>query len=165
MSGKLRARPLGAELGESKSGKPQVTIPFEIVGGDHERRNGHTITAWLYFASEKQEARTIESLRICGWRGDDLTDLRTVGGPTAPVVELVTEDEEYPVGSGKFTEKVKWINALVQTKPISTTAAQALQDRLRAKGLIGGSSAPSGGGSSAPAGFDAPGPSEDDVPF
>ena len=102
-AGRYQAVPTKAELGETSTGKEQVGVEFEITtAGEH---TGHRVV-WFGFFTEKTTERTIESLRVCGWTGTDITDLTSVG-QASPVVELVIDHEEY---NGKVTAKVQWVN-------------------------------------------------------
>ena len=101
--GKHKAVAIASDIqfGKTKSGIYQVAVPFAIEEGDDA---GSVITYFGFF-SEAARDRTIESLRRCGWTGDDVTNL----GPMNRPVELVVEHDEY---NGKVSAKVKWVNSL-----------------------------------------------------
>jgi hypothetical protein len=100
--GAWKARAREAALATAGTGTPQLGIDFEILEGPSQ---GQHITAYLYFG-EGSFDRTIESIRLCGWKGTNLADLT---GITDNEVRIVVEQEEY---NGKLYQKVKWINAL-----------------------------------------------------
>src|SRR4051812_34947432 len=62
---------LACQFGKSKGkGTPQVVVAFEILRGPHA---GQVISWFGYFTdNETATNRTLESLRICGFTGDDL---------------------------------------------------------------------------------------------
>lgn len=101
-NGTYRARAVGASLGETAAGNEQAGIEFELLDFEGQRL--------VYYGSftEKATEHTIRALRTAGWTGVDLSDLSGVGGPDAPEVSLVVENEEY---EGKVRTKVKWVNA------------------------------------------------------
>jgi hypothetical protein len=106
--GTYRAHAIAAELGFTNGGDEQVAISFEIL--DHP---GQRITWYGGFSTEiKGQAkkspceRTFETLRTCGWEGDDLTDL---AGIDSNDVEVVLEINEY---EGKESNRIKWVNSL-----------------------------------------------------
>ncbi len=101
-NGVYRGRGLQAALGRAGTGKEQVAVQFQLMDADGV--SGPTITWYGYFTDSTYE-RTVESLRHCGWAGDDLSDL---SGIDTNEVSLVIENEEY---EGKATPKVKWVNA------------------------------------------------------
>lgn len=75
-------------------------------GVEMEIRNEHgeEITATLYITDNTMK-RTVESLRHTGWRGDDFSELSSVG---SKLFQVVVDAEEY---KGKWYSRVKWINA------------------------------------------------------
>jgi hypothetical protein len=100
--GTYRARAVSGEIGNSSSGKEQIGIVFDLLDFQGQR-----IT---YFGSFSDNAfeHTMKAMRTAGWLGDDLSDLSSIGGPSAPEVQLVVANEEY---QGKVYTKVKWVNA------------------------------------------------------
>lgn len=100
-----RAKASSGILGETSGGKPEVAVAFNIL----TEGATHTQLTWHGYFTEATQERTIESLRIAGFAGDDLTAFE--GGydfpSDAPEVELVVEDEEY---EGKTRTKVQWVN-------------------------------------------------------
>lgn len=95
------AIPEQSALGEASTGTPCVEVMFQIQGpADYY---GQTIV-WYGYLSEGAMKSTVKGLRACGWQGDNLEDLSTVG---ANQVELVIENEEY---DGKTRSKVRWVN-------------------------------------------------------
>jgi hypothetical protein len=101
--GKYLAKCVRAELGETKTGKPQVILEFEVVGDNAWA--GMTITAYSFLTDAAMD-RTLESLRYCGWTGNDINDL---SGVMTNEVEIVVEEETY---EGKTHSRVKWINRI-----------------------------------------------------
>lgn len=87
-------------LGETSTGKEQVAVSFKILTPDADIKS----IAWHGYFTPQALDRTIESLRICGWEGNDLSDLR---GFDKNEVALVIDDEDY---NGETRAKVKWIN-------------------------------------------------------
>lgn len=100
--GAWKARAREAALAVASTGSPQLGIDFEIIEGPSK---GEHVTAYLYF-SEGSFDRTIEALRLCGWKGNDLSNL---AGITDNEVRIVVEHEEY---NGVVRPKVKWINSV-----------------------------------------------------
>lgn len=99
-NGTYRARATSWVLGETSTGKEQVAVEFSLTDPELQ---GERI-AWYGFFTEKTFERTIESLRACGWTGDNLEDL---SGLDANEVDLVIEQETY---EGKTTPRVRWVN-------------------------------------------------------
>jgi hypothetical protein len=123
--GIYRARALGAGLGETKSGAEQVAIEFDFL--DFE---GTRLTYYGTF-SDKAVEHTLRALRTAGWRGDDLADLSSIGGPDAPEVDLVVENEEW---EGKVRLKVRWVNprgGLGMKAALAPDKAKAFAARMR----------------------------------
>ena len=101
ISGKHAARATGVyELGMTSNGTEQIGVEFVLEGGQFD---GETIVWYGYF-SEKAFARTIEALRICGWKGDDLANIT---GLDANQVMLTVEEDTY---NGVTSLKVRWVN-------------------------------------------------------
>lgn len=155
------------QFGKAKSGTKQVAIPFRVTEGDFA---GHVITYFGFF-TDKTWKRTLEALRYCGWKGDDLSEL----GPLDQEVEIVVEHEEY---DGKTRAKVAWVNRIgsgrVQLQdPMGDDELRqfAAQMRTRAQGVPEAEGPPANGSSGggghpfAPdSDFGGPAP-EDDIPF
>lgn len=102
-NGTWKARGCEALLGKASTGTDQVGVDLQILEGPSQ---GAHVTWYGYF-SEAAFERTIESLRLLGWEGDDLSDLR---GIDRLEVSIVVEDEADL--QGEFRPRVKWINAL-----------------------------------------------------
>lgn len=102
LAGVHRAKAVEGALGYTSGGSEQVAVRFGITEGECK---GRYITWYGYF-TEKTTDRTLESLRACGWEGDDLFAL---DGITKNEVELVIEEEEGQ--DGEIRPKVRWVNA------------------------------------------------------
>jgi len=100
LAGTHRARATEWVLGMSSTGKEQIAVMFELVGGVHD---GKHITWFGYFTDQTVD-RTLESMRHCGWDSDSIAELDSLG---ANEVDLVIEDETY---EGKTRSRVKWVN-------------------------------------------------------
>ncbi len=124
--GKYRAKATAWGLGETSSGKPEIAIEFGFTSLDLA---GQSIT-WHGYLSEAAFNRTVESLRHCGWKGDDFSDLEGLG---ANEVELVVEEEEY---EGKVHAKVRWVNragGLSIKAPMTGDKVKAFAASMRGK--------------------------------
>lgn len=96
------AQAVDGYLSHTKDGKEQIVVKFAIVGGQFD---GQAVD-WTGFFTEKTFDRTIQSLRYCGWRGDDISDLT---GIDANEVEIVVQHNEY---NGKVYPRVAWVNQI-----------------------------------------------------
>lgn len=122
----FRARAASWGLGESSTGKEQVAVEFRI---STENADVQSLTWYGYF-TEATADRTLESLRYCGWTGDDLLNLE---GLDANEVDLVIEDEEY---NGQVRPKVQWVNkpgGLALTSPLTGDRAKAFAASMKEK--------------------------------
>jgi hypothetical protein len=123
-NGNYRARAIQGVLSETKGGKEQVAVEFELLD---EGFVGQKITWYGYF-TEKTWERTIKSLRACGWYGDDISQL---DGLSANEVSLVVEREEY---EGKVRAKVQWVNSLdggIAVAPMAPERAKRFAQTMR----------------------------------
>jgi hypothetical protein len=102
--GRYTARAIEADFGTTNAGKPQVEVLFEITQGEAA---GERISWFGYFGpKDETKARTIDSLTICGWVGDD-----GLSGVDTNEVTLVVEHEPH-FETGEPQVKVKWVNRL-----------------------------------------------------
>lgn len=135
-NGKYRAKAKEWTLGEAgDKGTPEVAVYFVFTDSELA---GQGIT-WHGFLTDAAADRTIQSLRYCGWTGDDLSNLT---GLDANEVELVIENETY---EGKTYLRVQWVNkpgGLAVKAPMTGDKAKAfaasMRDRIRALDAAGG---------------------------
>jgi hypothetical protein len=115
--GTCRARAVqgNAVLGFTSGGKEQVGVLMQLLEGPNE---GSHITWYGYF-TDKSVERTLESLRLLGWQGDDLFDLSTVGDDESSDVHLVIDHETDD--KGQTRAKACFINRI---------AGVAIKDRM-----------------------------------
>jgi hypothetical protein len=151
-------------LGRSSTGKEQVAISFLVLteGATHER------LTWYGYFTEHTFDRTVETLRTCGWQGDDLSDL---SGVEQNKVSLVVVDEDF---EGKVTARVAWVNRTGGGPSVKEVLegneakafAAAMKDRVRAWSAANKSKAPA---AKTPASLRTPEPpphtDEDNLPF
>jgi hypothetical protein len=155
------------QFGESKTGKPQVVVNFEILEGPDAGRR----IAWFGYFTEKTVQRTVESLRYCGFKGDDLAG--AVTQVLDQEVQIVVAHEEY---DGKVTARVNWVNraggdGFRMEKTMGRTAltqfAAQLRNAVRQVPEAGGRKAERNGkpaGGPPEAGDQRP-PADDEIPF
>ena len=129
--GRYKARGFEWGLGHTSDGKPQVAICFSLLDDDYK---GETITWFGSFSKNLGNGtktpfqRTVETMRTCGWEGDDFSNLT---GLDANEVSLVIEHEEY---QGRTQVKVKWVNALggiALKAPMTPEAAKAFAAKMK----------------------------------
>jgi len=151
----IDGHPVWGQLGRSKNkGTEQVAMYFAILDdGPYKGRR----LLWVGFFTETSADRTIESLRFCGFRGDDLATVIT--GPLDQEVSITVEVEEY---EGKKRSKVAWVNESgggmkmanpMDAKDLRTFAAK-FKAKVKGKPEIQGTktTAPPPGAATAPAG-------------
>ncbi len=94
--------PTFVQFGKTNSGKTFVLLNFEILDGPSA---GKTISWRGFFTTEKAEKRTVESLRYCGFRGEELS--AASAQELDQEVSIAIDHEEY---EGKVRDRVKWVN-------------------------------------------------------
>lgn len=148
--GKYRGRPVRAALGLAGTGTEQIAVQFEFVEPAGER------LTWYGFFTPDTEARTLEALRHCGWRGDDLSVF--VEGQPPPEgfdqeVELVVKHEVY---QGKTNARIAFVNGgggLALKNALTSDQAAAFAKRMRSRIVAldkAASRAPASNGGAAP---------------
>jgi hypothetical protein len=129
-AGTYRGKPVRAALGLASTGTEQIAVQFEFVDPPGER------LTWFGFFTEKATERTIESLRHCGWRGDDLSVF--VEGQPPPEgfdqeVELVVTTEQY---QGKTQTRIAFVNGgggMAMKNALDADQAAAFAKRMKSK--------------------------------
>lgn len=87
------------QWGKTNAGKQQIVVTFKIIG---EECRGQRIP-WFGVFTDNTWKRVLESLRYCGWKGDDLNNL----GNLDQEVEIQVEHSEW---DGKTNARVSWVN-------------------------------------------------------
>jgi hypothetical protein len=111
--------------GEKKT--KQVLVQFEILEGPHV---GRKVPWWGYF-TQQTYTRTIEALRTCGFKGDDLMGL--LSQELTSEVTIVTEISEW---QGKYNARVRWINSsggIKMSNPMNTNDLRQFAAQMKAK--------------------------------
>lgn len=159
--GTYKARGVSGALGMTGTGKEQVAIELEILEGEPK---GQRVT-WHGYFTDATFDRTIESLRLLGWQGTDLSDLSGVG---LNEVSIVIEHEQY---DGKTRARVQWINAvggIALKERLDPGQAAAFAARMKGKILaLGQAAANTPTPHDPPRGVGVGGPMNDsgDIPF
>jgi hypothetical protein len=149
-----------AQLGMSLAGNQQVLVQFKILEGP---AMGRTIPWWGSF-TDKSWTRTMEALRYCGFKGDDLYELP--GQALDQEVGIVVEHSEY---QGKTNARVRWVNApssgVKLAKPMDQNQLRNFSAMMKAKvAQVKAVEGKKASVSEAPA-FETPPPSDEDDPF
>ncbi len=160
----------------------QVLVYFEVLDGQW----AGTVVPWFGFFTEKTWKRTVESLKYCGLRGDNLAAVNDQD--LDQKVQIVVEHNEWENDEGelKTNARVAWVNrlnagAIKLKKPMGQDelrqfAAQMKSRLSTVKDEVGERHVPTNGASEKPSGFEhgappygreenAPPPVEDDIPF
>lgn len=164
--GTFRAVAIGAVLGMTETGKEQIAVQFETLEPEGER-----ITWYGYFTDGTFE-RTIESLRHCGWRGNDLIEF-AAGRPLpegfGAEVEIVVDEEEF---NGRTRLKVRWVNGsggIAVKNTLDESQARAFSARMKSRVAAlqakNGTRAPAATSAPSMRGAQATHPADDDIPF
>ena len=140
---RYRGRPVAAALGLTSKGREQIAVTFDFVDPA-----GTRLTWYGYFTDDTTE-RTIEALRACGWKGDDLSVF--VEGQPVPEgfdqeVELVVKHETW---EGKTSARIAFVNSgggLALKNALTLDQAQSFAQRMRSR--IGAFDRAAGRGSS-----------------
>lgn len=126
------ARACGAALKKASNGTFYLVMSFKAENGGVASKN--------FFFTEKALDRTVEDLRVCGWTGDDPSEITTENlcGCDTNDVSIVIEHEPYTAqdGSEKTAVKVKWINAIGGGLKSNVESAEALAFGASLKGRI-----------------------------
>lgn len=100
-AGKHYGRATDWMFGKSSTGKEQIAVRFRLEGGPHD--GDHIV--WYGFFTDQTAERTIESLRFCGWAGDNIVEIDALPN----LVQLVVEEDTY---DGRTRDRVRWINRI-----------------------------------------------------
>jgi hypothetical protein len=154
----------GVAAGEKKT--KQVLVQFEIIEGPFA---GRKVPWWGYF-TQNTYTRTIEALRTCGFKGDDLMSL--LSQELTNEVTIVTEISEW---QGKSNARVKWINSsgggIKMANPMNTNDLRQFAAQMKAKTAaikeVEGKKAERGAAAQPETAHEPPPPppSDDDCPF
>jgi uncharacterized membrane protein YgcG len=104
-----RASVTPISFGETtKDGETRYQIAVEFQIEDHPEFAGETIT-WIGHFTDATAERSLESLQVAGWQGEDVSELKGVpGNEVLPdVVSLACDVDDY---DGKQRLKVQWVN-------------------------------------------------------
>jgi hypothetical protein len=133
--GLYRAKAVDHQFGVAETGTEQVAVTFEVCVGP---ASGERIT-WYGFFTEAAAKRTLESLRTCGWEGDDVTNLV---GVDKLEVELDVVHENY---NGELRPRVRWVNkpgGVKMKRPMTEEQKRALAVRMKGLALATRTGAP-----------------------
>ena len=95
------------DLRTATTGTKQIRVRFKIEEGEYVNKNAY----WTGSFTEKTYERTLESMRNCGWQGDDLLELDSLGNKQ---VQLVVFEDEYEDQNGELKSRlvVNWVNKM-----------------------------------------------------
>lgn len=103
--GYYKAVAQAAELGESKTGTPQVAVVFKVTEpGEHD---GKEMWWYGYFKSDASKRIAINGLRAAGWTGDNLEDVEEQLNNSDHECVLKVVHEEY---EGEIRARVAFVN-------------------------------------------------------
>lgn len=147
----------------SQKGTKFVQAHFRVLGGEYDGER----VRWRGYFTKATGKRTLESLRYCGMKGDDLYEAAE-SQPFDQVVEIQVEHDEFTNESGeeRVVANVAWVNRLgggavkidnqMSADELRQFAAQ-LRSRLVSVGEVDGERHTDAPADSAP-------PAADDVP-
>jgi hypothetical protein len=112
------ARVQDKKFGQSNDGKPCVTAMFEITSGHYAGRRVKW-TGWLTPAAAE---KTLEQLKVAGWRGGRLSELQGFGDRE---VSIVVVQETH---LDKVFASVRWINKPPSLDHVKATDMKSIDD-------------------------------------
>ncbi len=136
-----RATATPIKFGEtSKDGEAryQIAVEFQIDVTDDRAdldEYAHDTITWIGHFTDATAERTLESLQIAGWKGEDVSELAGVPGSDVlqDQVSLACDVDDY---EGKSRLKVQWVNRprthFAFKQEASADSLRALGARLRA---------------------------------
>ena len=133
--GKYVMRATGAALKKSGNGNTYLVMSFDVTQGPYA---GHSAFKSFHFTDKALE-RTVEDLQLCGWTGDDPSEINSENlcGCDTNEVRCVIEHESYDRdGEQRIAVKVKWINALDSGLKSNVSTADAAAFGASMKGRI-----------------------------
>jgi len=150
--------------GEGKQPKKQVAVQFEVIEGP---ATGYRLT-WFGYFTDKTWSRTVESLRCCGFKGDDLLQVATQ--ELNQEVSIVVQPDTW---EGKTRMRIAWVNkasgGVKLAAPMGTDDlrkfAASMKSRVAQVKPVEGKKAEPGATPPPAASDEPPPPSDDDVPF
>ena len=108
--GRYTAKVIDYGIGETKDGNPQAAVTFSFQDSESKNR----VMTWYGHFTDKTIEKTIDSLLICGLKGNDPRELGKglEGGAldTNREVSIVVEHDQ--TQDGKTIAKVRWVNRL-----------------------------------------------------
>lgn len=135
--GSYRAVGISTGLGVAGTGSEQIGIMFRITSGPDEGAS----VGWRGYFTEKTTQRTIESLRNCGWTGNDLSVFADANETECArllpnEVEIVVEHKPPMTPEGRTYAEVKWVNkvgsGVVSMKDkLDPSRAKSFAERMR----------------------------------
>lgn len=136
-AGTYKARVTGqCVLGNSKNkGTPFIEFYLKVLAGEHEG----ALVRWTGYFTENTNERTIQSMQLCGWQGEELGEFADgeLHGLDSNEVDIVVEIETYQndQGEDKQAPRVAWINRpggyLNLEAAMNDDAAKVFSERMR----------------------------------
>jgi len=108
--GRYVATCVNIEFAITEKGTAYARLVMRIAPG--EQFEGEDVFYYMYF-TEKASSRSVETLRILGWTGDNLGEVSHHHIPN--VVEIEVKQNEY---KGKTSFRIEWINAVGEHGPL-----------------------------------------------
>ena len=133
--GKYVMRATGAALKKSGNGNTYLVMSFDVTQGPYA---GHSAFKSFHFTDKALE-RTVEDLQLCGWTGDDPSEINSENlcGCDTNEVRCVIEHESYDRdGEQRIAVKVKWINGMDSGLKSNVNASDAAAFGASMKGRI-----------------------------
>ena len=129
-AGYHKAKAKKAEMGYTSNGNEQIAMLVEFVGGPNDNK----LMTWYGYFSEKTADRTLESLMIAGWDGDNLAELAGLGSTE---FTAVVEPDTY---QGETKMRINWINRLEGRTPalankMDAGSKAAFAEKMRGRAL------------------------------
>lgn len=125
---RVNAKVTGSQMGTTSTGKEQLVVSFET-----DDPNTPKISKYLFFTDKSMDI-SLKALVSLGWLPEEHDyNISLLNGTDVLVgreCALVLENEEYPVGSGKTSTKVVFVNSK-GPPPMDSGAAEAFGNSLR----------------------------------